>query len=118
MEKISAEQVRAQVHKFWGILCGKSADRLERLYAPDGTVFTGRAKRTEPAALAAQAAVRGAARAPAVRVAGLASRMRAAEAAADRAATPADSPAADMMNANKLLTRFSWRWMASHQTNS
>ena len=53
MEKISAEQVHAQVHKFWGILCGKSADRLEQLYAPEGTVFTGRAKRTEPAALAA-----------------------------------------------------------------
>ena len=53
MERISPEEVRAQVHKFWGILCRKSPERLEQLYAADGIVFTGRAKRTEPAALAA-----------------------------------------------------------------
>lgn len=53
MERISPEEVRAQVHKFWGILSGKFKDRLEQLYSVDAVVFTGKAKRSEPAALAA-----------------------------------------------------------------
>ena len=53
MQAISTEQVRAQVDKFWKILSGKSGDKLEPLYAPDAIVFTGRAKRAEPAPLAA-----------------------------------------------------------------
>lgn len=53
MERISPEQVRAQVDKFWKILAGKSEDKLEQLYAADAIVFTGRARRGEPALLAA-----------------------------------------------------------------
>jgi ketosteroid isomerase-like protein len=53
VERISNEQVRAQVQKFWRILSGKSRDSLEELYAPDALVFTGRAKRPEPAPLVA-----------------------------------------------------------------
>jgi ketosteroid isomerase-like protein len=53
MERISPEQVRAQVHKFWKILSGKSNDNLDQLYAADAIVFAGKSKRTEPAALTA-----------------------------------------------------------------
>lgn len=53
MERISPEQVRAQVQKFWKILCGKSKDNLEELYAHDAIVFSGKARRSEPAQLAA-----------------------------------------------------------------
>jgi ketosteroid isomerase-like protein len=53
MDSISPERVHAQVDKFWKILSGKSGEKLEHLYAPDAIVFTGRAKRAEPASLAA-----------------------------------------------------------------
>lgn len=53
MERILPEQVRAQVQRFWNILSGNSKTGLEELYAADAVVFTGRAKRSEPAALAA-----------------------------------------------------------------
>jgi ketosteroid isomerase-like protein len=52
MNRISEDQVRAQVRKFWNILSGKSSDALDRLYAPDAIVFTGKARRAEPAPLA------------------------------------------------------------------
>ncbi|HEV7520297.1 MAG TPA: DUF4440 domain-containing protein [Candidatus Angelobacter sp.] len=52
MELISADKVRAEIDRFWLILSGKSSDKLEDLYSPDGIVFTGKAKRPEPAMLA------------------------------------------------------------------
>ena len=52
MELISADKVRAEINRFWQILSGKSADKLEELYSMDGIVFTGKAKRPEPAMLA------------------------------------------------------------------
>lgn len=52
MESISTEQIRAQVQRFWRILSGKSKDSLEELYAPEAIVFTGQARRAEPAQLA------------------------------------------------------------------
>src|SRR5215510_13461888 len=52
MERISAEKVRAQIHRFWLILSGKSQDALEELYSADALVFTGKARRPESAMLA------------------------------------------------------------------
>ena len=52
MEQISADKVRAEIGRFWQILSGKSHDKLEDLYSPDAIVFTGKAKRPEPAMLA------------------------------------------------------------------
>lgn len=43
------EQVRAEVQKFWEIMCGKSQHRLEELYAPNALVLTGKARKPEPA---------------------------------------------------------------------
>jgi ketosteroid isomerase-like protein len=51
--KISGDEVRAAVQKFWDILAGKSAANLEDMYAPGASVFTGRAKRSEAGLLAA-----------------------------------------------------------------
>lgn len=44
---ISPELVRAQVEKFWGIMCGKSPDKLEELYASNALVLTGKARKPE-----------------------------------------------------------------------
>jgi ketosteroid isomerase-like protein len=46
---IVPEQVRTEVQKFWEIMCGKSHHRLEELYAPNGLVLTGKARKPEPA---------------------------------------------------------------------
>jgi ketosteroid isomerase-like protein len=46
---IVPEQVRAEVQKFWEIMCGKSHHRLEELYAPNALVLTGKARKPEPA---------------------------------------------------------------------
>lgn len=46
---ISPEQVRAQVEKFWQIMCGKSHERLDDLYASNALVLTGKARKPEPA---------------------------------------------------------------------
>jgi ketosteroid isomerase-like protein len=53
MAKVSADDIRAEVRKFWDILSGKSQDKLEDMYASSSLVFTGKAKRTEPGKLAA-----------------------------------------------------------------
>lgn len=45
---ISPELVRAQVEKFWQIMCGKSPERLESLYASSALVLTGKARNPEP----------------------------------------------------------------------
>jgi ketosteroid isomerase-like protein len=52
MGQISPEKVRAEIKRFWLILSGKSQDRLEELYSTDAIIFTGKAKRPEPAMLA------------------------------------------------------------------
>lgn len=46
---ISPEQVRAEVEKFWRIMCGKSQERLDDLYASNALVLTGKARKPEPA---------------------------------------------------------------------
>ena len=49
---ISPEKVRAEVDRFWQILCGKSNDKLEGLYSSSAVVFTGKGKAPEAASLA------------------------------------------------------------------
>jgi ketosteroid isomerase-like protein len=51
MKKISSEDVRKEVHRFWAILSGNLADKLEEMYSPTGIVFTGKSKRSESAKL-------------------------------------------------------------------
>jgi ketosteroid isomerase-like protein len=51
--QVSAEEVRAEVHRFWSILSGKSGEKLESLYSPTALVFTGRARRSESGRFAA-----------------------------------------------------------------
>jgi ketosteroid isomerase-like protein len=46
---ISPEQVRAEIRKFWQIMCGKSAERLDNLYSPSAVVLTGKARKPEEA---------------------------------------------------------------------
>jgi ketosteroid isomerase-like protein len=53
MNKISSEDVRKEVHRFWAILSGNLADKLEEMYSPTAIVFTGKAKRSESAKLMA-----------------------------------------------------------------
>ena len=51
MQKISVEQVRAQVQNFWRVFSGKSAAEFESLYFPEGTILEMDARRIEPARL-------------------------------------------------------------------
>jgi ketosteroid isomerase-like protein len=53
MKKISSEDVSKEVHRFWAILSGNLADKLEEMYSPTAIVFTGKAKRSESAKLMA-----------------------------------------------------------------
>jgi ketosteroid isomerase-like protein len=53
MKKISSEDVRKDVQRFWAILSGNLADKLEEMYSPSAIVFTGKAKRSESAKLIA-----------------------------------------------------------------
>jgi len=52
MDTIAPEQVRHEVRKFWEIMSGKSADRLENLYSPSAILITGKARHPEAAILA------------------------------------------------------------------
>jgi hypothetical protein len=52
MSRISPEQVRKEIDRFWQMMCGKSPENLEALYAPAAVVVSGRAKRPEAANLA------------------------------------------------------------------
>jgi ketosteroid isomerase-like protein len=56
--EISSAEIRAEVQKFWNILCGRSKERLQDLYSPTAIVFTGKAKRSEPGALTAMRRMR------------------------------------------------------------
>jgi ketosteroid isomerase-like protein len=58
MPNISVEQVRTRVRNFWNIWTSKAADKLEGMYFPAATVFSGTAKRTEPARLAVTRRIR------------------------------------------------------------
>ena len=51
MQKLSVEQVRAQVQNFWRIFTSKSAAEFESLYFPEGTILEMDARRIEPARL-------------------------------------------------------------------
>jgi ketosteroid isomerase-like protein len=53
MPKLSPDDVRSAVRKFWDILSGKSRDTLEEMYSTSALVFTGKARRTESGKLAA-----------------------------------------------------------------
>lgn len=52
MQSISPDQVRAEIRKFWQIMCGKSPDRLEEMYSPAAVLLTGKARRPEEANVA------------------------------------------------------------------
>ena len=51
--KITAEQIRAEVKRFWTIMSGKRADQLAEIYAHEATVFSSSGSRSEPGRLAA-----------------------------------------------------------------
>jgi ketosteroid isomerase-like protein len=53
MSGMSPELVNLRVREFWNILTGESRSKFEDLYSSDAIVFMGRAKRSEPAKLAA-----------------------------------------------------------------
>ncbi|HEY6307318.1 MAG TPA: nuclear transport factor 2 family protein [Candidatus Angelobacter sp.] len=52
LSSISPDQVRAEIQRFWQIMCGNSPDKLEDLYSPSALVVTGKARKPEPANLA------------------------------------------------------------------
>ncbi len=50
---INAEQIRAEVERFWGAFAAKSPDVIESFYLPESTVFSSSSSRAEPGRLAA-----------------------------------------------------------------
>lgn len=51
--KLSADQVRAEVQRFWNAFSGKDSVALAAFYSPEATVFGSSAVRPEPGRLAA-----------------------------------------------------------------
>ncbi len=51
--KLTPEQIRAEVKRFWTILSNKRADQLAEVYAHECTVFSSSGARPEPGRLAA-----------------------------------------------------------------
>jgi ketosteroid isomerase-like protein len=51
MERISPEEVRAEVSRFWNVFSTKSKDEFEKMYFPSATVFSSTAQHTEPGRL-------------------------------------------------------------------
>jgi ketosteroid isomerase-like protein len=51
MERISPEEVRAEVSKFWNIFSSKSKEKFDEMYFPAATVFSSTAQHTEPGRL-------------------------------------------------------------------
>ena len=51
---ITPDQVRAEIQKFWQIMCGKagSGEKLDELYSPSALMLTGKARKPEAANLA------------------------------------------------------------------
>jgi len=53
MGKLLPADVSGEIRRFWDILSGKSQEKLEDMYATSALVFTGKARRSESARLAA-----------------------------------------------------------------
>ncbi len=51
--EITAEQVRAEVTRFWAAFSAKASDVVESFYLPESTVFSSISHRAEPGRLAA-----------------------------------------------------------------
>ena len=51
MQKISPDQVRSEVHRFWNSFSRKSKEEFEEMYLPAATVFASTVPRTELARL-------------------------------------------------------------------
>ena len=49
--RVNAEEVRAEVVRFWNVFTAKSSELLEEFYAPDATVFPSFGNRAEPGRL-------------------------------------------------------------------
>jgi ketosteroid isomerase-like protein len=58
MGTLSPDQVRAQIDKFWQIMCGKSNGKLEELYSSAAFLLTGKARKPEEASAALARRVR------------------------------------------------------------
>ena len=52
VSRVTAEDVRSEVTRFWNVFASKSPDLLEEFYAPDATVFASLSNRAEPGRLA------------------------------------------------------------------
>jgi len=52
MAKITADDVRAEVTRFWNVFTSKAPELLEAFYAPDASVFSSTGIRSEPGRLA------------------------------------------------------------------
>lgn len=53
MRKLTPDQVRGEVQRFWNAFCGKDAESLADFYAHESSVFGSAATRSEPGRLAA-----------------------------------------------------------------
>lgn len=51
--KLTADEVQAEVQRFWSIFAGKSPEGLKRFYAGESSVFGSSSTRAEPGSLAA-----------------------------------------------------------------
>ncbi|HEV3317892.1 MAG TPA: hypothetical protein VG488_13020 [Candidatus Angelobacter sp.] len=51
MERISPEEVRAEVSRFWNVFSSKSKEKFDEMYFPAATVFSSTARHTEPGRL-------------------------------------------------------------------
>ena len=52
-QKVSAEQVRAEVHRYWSVFANKDSEQLADYYAAEASVFSSVSSRPEPGRLAA-----------------------------------------------------------------
>lgn len=52
LSSITPDQVRAEIQKFWQIMCGKSGEKLDDLYDPSALILTGKARQPEAANVA------------------------------------------------------------------
>lgn len=53
MPKLTTEQVKAEVQRFWNVFVDKASDQLTEFYAPESSVFSSVTTRPEPGRLAA-----------------------------------------------------------------
>jgi ketosteroid isomerase-like protein len=51
--KLTSEQIKGEVLRFWNVFMEKNADALMNFYAPDSSVFSSVSARVEPGRLAA-----------------------------------------------------------------